>query len=62
MIRDNLGQVDGLAVDWINDNIYWTDYIFERLEMAKMDGTSRRTVVYMNVANPSLIAVDPILR
>ena len=59
IIRDNLGQVDGLAVEWESGLIYWTDYIFERIEVARTDGLYRRTLFYTNLYNPRGIAVDP---
>ena len=58
-MRDNLGQVDGLAVEWESGLIYWTDYIFERIEVARIDGLYRRTLFYTNLYNPRGIAVDP---
>ena len=51
--------MDGLAVEWESELIYWTDYIFERVEVAKIDGTSRKTLFDSDVNNPRGIAVDP---
>ena len=59
IIRDNLGQVDGLAVEWESELIYWTDYLYERLEVARVDGSSRRTLFTSELYNPRGIAVDP---
>ena len=59
IIRDDLGQVDGLAVEWESELIYWTDYLYERLEVAKVDGSSRRTLFTSELYNPRGIAVDP---
>ena len=59
IIRDNLGQVDGLAVEWESGLIYWTDYIFERIEVARVDGSYRKTLFTESVYNPRGIAVDP---
>ena len=59
IIRDDLGQVDGLAVEWESGLIYWTDYIFERIEVAKLNGSSRKTLFTSNLYNPRGIAVDP---
>ena len=59
IIRDDLGQVDGLAIEWESGLIYWTDYIFERIEVAKLNGSSRKTLFSTNLYNPRGIAVDP---
>jgi len=59
IIRDDLGKVDGIAVEWESGLIYWTDYIYERIEVAKLNGSSRKTLVFNNLTNPRGIAVDP---
>ena len=59
IVRDYLGQVDGLAVEWESGLIYWTDYIFERIEVARVDGNLRKTLFTTGVYNPRGIAVDP---
>ncbi|PFX27283.1 Low-density lipoprotein receptor-related protein 6 [Stylophora pistillata] len=59
IIRDNLGQIDGLAVEWESGLIYWTDFIYERIEVAKLDGSSRRTLISDKIFSPRGIAVDP---
>ena len=59
IIRDNIGQVDGLAVEWESGLIYWTDYIFERIEVARVNGSYRKTLFTESVYNPRGIAVDP---
>ena len=51
--------MDGLAVDWDCGLLYWTDYIFERIEVSKVDGSSRKTLFNENLTNPRGIAVDP---
>lgn len=33
---------DGIAVDWIARNLYWTDTGPDRIEVAKLNGTSRK--------------------
>ena len=59
VIVDDLGQVDGLAYEWVTRKIYFTDYIYERLEVANADGSYRKTLFYTNMYNPRGIAVDP---
>ena len=59
IIRDDLGEVDGLAVEWESGVIYWTDYIYERIECAKVNGNYRKTIFTSDIYNPRGIAVDP---
>ena len=57
-ILDDLGEVDGIAVEWETGLIYWTDYMYETIEVAKIDGTYRKTLIWQNMANPRAITVD----
>ncbi|XP_072036117.1 low-density lipoprotein receptor-related protein 2-like [Amphiura filiformis] len=50
---------DGVSYDWINQNIYWTDFATNTVEVAKADG-SYRTVLYdTDLDDPRGIVVDP---
>jgi len=59
IIKDNIGEVFSIAVEWESGLIYWTDFIFERIEVAKLNGSSRRTIITQDVKSPMGIAVDP---
>ncbi|VDL69323.1 unnamed protein product [Nippostrongylus brasiliensis] len=59
IISTGLSTVEGLAVDWITEVIYWTDSHHDHIEVAKIDGSMRATVVSGEVHNPRDIAVDP---
>ena len=59
IIRDNLGEIYGLAVEWGSKKIYFTDFIRETVEVANLDGTSRKTLITENLHSPRGIAVDP---
>ena len=55
-----LGSPEGVAVDWISKNIYWTDSARDTIEVVRSDGTSRKNLVSDGLINPRAIAVDPI--
>ena len=59
ILREDIGEIYSLAVEWESGLIYWTDYVYERIEVANADGSSRRTLVTQNVKSPIGIAVDP---
>lgn len=59
VILRGLGEVHDMAVDWETELLYWTDYMHETVEVAKLDGSSRKTLIYNNIANPSAIVLDP---
>ena len=56
---DNLGEIEGLAVEWEGGLIYWTDYTNHRIEVARLDGNNRKIVIAKGVRNPRRIVVDP---
>jgi len=58
VVQFGLSQPEGLAVDWIAHNLYWTDFGRGRVEMARLDGSSRLVVAWQDV-RPRAIAVDP---
>ena len=50
--------LEGLAVDWIHDKLFWTDSLKGTVEVAHLDG-SFRAVLYSGLNFPRGIAVDP---
>ncbi|KJH48003.1 Low-density lipoprotein receptor repeat class B [Dictyocaulus viviparus] len=59
IITTGLSTVEGIAVDWINDLIYWTDSYYDYIQVSKTDGSMRTTVLTGNIHNPRDIVVDP---
>ncbi|XP_045480822.1 low-density lipoprotein receptor-related protein 4 isoform X3 [Harmonia axyridis] len=50
---------NGIAVDWIADNIYWTNTDEKTIEVATLDGRHRKTVIGEKLQDPRSIAVFP---
>lgn len=50
---------ESIAVDWVGRNLYWTDYILETIEVAKLDGSHRAVLLSENVTNPRGLVLDP---
>ena len=50
---------EGMAVDWVAHNIYWADSKTNRIEVARLDGSSRRVLVWEGLSHPKAIALDP---
>jgi len=59
VVEFGVSQPEGLAVDWIAHNLYWTDFGQGRVEMSWLDGRSRLVLAWQDVS-PRAIAIDPI--
>ncbi|XP_052236453.1 prolow-density lipoprotein receptor-related protein 1-like isoform X3 [Dreissena polymorpha] len=59
IVSSGLATTEGVAVDWIGENIYWVESSLDQIEVAKLDGTNRTTLIAGNMSSPRAIAVDP---
>ena len=50
---------EGMAVDWVAHNIYWVDTGSTRIEVARLDGSSRKVLIWKNLSHPRALALDP---
>nr|CAB3263488.1 low-density lipoprotein receptor-related protein 1-like [Phallusia mammillata] len=69
LINSTFHDVEGLAVDWISFNVYWTDDGYETVNLARLpratlvasdDNYMRKVLVRGNLSHPRAIALDPI--
>lgn len=49
IVSTGLNTPNGIAVDWIADNIYWSDSALKMIEVARLDGSFRRTLLRENL-------------
>lgn len=54
--------LDGLAVDWVSDKLYWADAENSRIEVSDLDGKRRRLLFSTDLDKPRAIVVDPASR
>ncbi|XP_040264089.1 low-density lipoprotein receptor-related protein 8 isoform X2 [Bufo bufo] len=59
LVNSHLHSPEGLAVDWIHKNIYWTDSGNKTISVATSDGCKRKTLFNQSLGDPRAIAVDP---
>jgi len=59
IVSVEIDSPDGIAVDWIGRNLYWTDKGMDRIEMSRLNGSSRRTLIVDGLQEPRAIVVDP---
>jgi low density lipoprotein receptor-related protein 5/6 len=59
IIRTDVDHPDGIAVDWIARNLYWTDTGTDQIEVARLNGTSRKVLIFDDLDEPRAIVLDP---
>lgn len=59
IVDKELTTVDGLALDWIANNLYWTDAGRDVVEVARVDGTARVVLIDSGLNEPRAVAVYP---
>ena len=60
-IEVDINDVNGIAVDWISRNLFWTDSVTNRIQVVRMDGVDRKTLIWDDVHDPRNIVLDPFL-
>ena len=56
-------HTEDLAIDWVANNLYWTDSFWSRIEVMDLDTLERAELIRTgNHSIPRAIVVDPITR
>ena len=50
---------EGIAIDWISRNIYWTDSQRDVIEVMKLDGTEQKVLINTDLVEPRGIVLHP---
>lgn len=58
VIRHDSHGLEGLAIDWVGDKIYWLDRHSKNLDVAELDGTNRKTLK-AGIPDPRGLVVHP---
>ncbi|XP_063240571.1 low-density lipoprotein receptor-related protein 2 [Bacillus rossius redtenbacheri] len=58
VIRHDSHGLEGLAVDWVGRKLYWLDRHSKHLDVAELDGTSRKTF-NLTIADPRALVLHP---
>lgn len=59
IVRSEVKHPDGVAVDWVARNLYWTDTGTDRIEVSRLNGSSRKVLINDYLDEPRAIALDP---
>lgn len=58
-IVGGVGIVQGIALDWVSSNLYWTDSLHKTINVAREDGMYQQVLIDEALENPLGIAVHP---
>ncbi|XP_023930314.1 prolow-density lipoprotein receptor-related protein 1 [Lingula anatina] len=61
LVSGEISSVQGLSVDWIAENLYWTDSDLDLIQVSKLNGSFRRVLVASDLDSPADIVVHPVL-
>ena len=59
LVSSKVKHPDGVAVDWVARNLYWTDMGTDRIEVSRLNGMSRKVLISENLDEPRAITLDP---
>ena len=59
VLTENINTPDGLALDWVHQNLYWTDTFDNTISVYSLRRKYRKTLVNSGLDEPRAIVVDP---
>lgn len=59
IVSTGLHTPNGIAVDWIANNVFWTDTGLKVIEVARLDGSSRKTIINKDLNDPRAMILYP---
>ena len=59
VLHSGLTTTEGLAVDYVGENLYWIQSSLDQIEVAKINGSFRQTLVAGSMSRPRGLALDP---
>ena len=59
LVSSEVKHPDGVVVDWVARNLYWTDTGTDRIEVSRLNGMSRKVLISENLDEPRAITLDP---
>lgn len=59
IISTGLLTPNGIAVDWLANNLFWSDAETKVIEVARLDGSSRKVIVSEDLVDPRSLIIYP---
>lgn len=60
VIQGSISNPDGIAVDWIARNLYWTDSGTDRIGVSRLNGSSHKVLIAKGLDEPRAVVVHPV--
>lgn len=59
IVSTGLLTTNGIAVDWMANNIFWSDHELQLIEVAHLDGSCRKMLINGSLPDPRSLIVFP---
>ena len=59
VVHSSLTTAEGLAVDWIGGNLYWIQSSLDQIEVSRLNGSFRQTLIAGKMERPRALALEP---
>lgn len=59
IVTENADAIEGLAYNWMSEQLFWVDSGNKRIEVARRDGSHRRVLINSTLDRPRAIVVCP---
>jgi integrin beta 2 len=59
VVHSSLTTAEGLAVDWIGGNLYWIQSSLDQIEVSRLNGSFRQTLIAGRMERPRALALEP---
>lgn len=58
LVQLGLHTPTGFVIDHAAENLYWIDAYFKRIEVSRLNGSSRKVLIGSDLINPRSLAID----
>ena len=58
VVSSGIVTPDGMALDWIHNNLYWTDTGTDKIEVINLKSNRRKTLLDSDLDQPRAIVLD----
>ena len=52
IVSENVERADGIAIDWISRNLFWTDTGRDYISVSRLNGTMQKVLIESGIDEP----------